>query len=201
MKDTREIILFFREDINFSLVDASHEILSRYKELDDPVLLPDDGKNMAPLIIFGKNPNFKLQVSRASVNFIVNYKYFDKLATIMFDMVDIFEELNSHFSKIGYISNTFIELINKKRIINKYFIQDEFDSIKDFNLSFYRIITNKYSNINCWERFITNEQVFKEILVQHDFNTIIDSDINLNMKFIKEFINTSNEFLDKRIDV
>ena len=44
MKDTKEIVLFFKENTSFSLVDISKEILVRYPELGDPIILPDNGK-------------------------------------------------------------------------------------------------------------------------------------------------------------
>ena len=64
MKDTKEIVLFFKENTSFSLVDISKEILVRYPELGDPIILPDNGKTRSPLILFNTNPDFQMQISR-----------------------------------------------------------------------------------------------------------------------------------------
>lgn len=200
MKDTKEIVLFFKDDVNFSLVDASHEILSRYKELLEPILFPDDGKTRAPLILFNKNPEFQIQISRVSVNFVINHTYFKKLETLIFDMVDIFEELKCSFYRIGYISSIFLSPVYVERAKKRFFKTEELDGVSEFNLSWYRKLNNKYSDVNCWERFITDSKSFKDLLIQYDFNTNVNDTIKFEMKYIKEFVRTSNKFIESRID-
>ena len=36
--------------------------------------------------------------------------------------------------------------------------------------------------------------------MQYDFNSIVGDKINLDMKYIKEFIKVSSEFIDSRVD-
>lgn len=200
MKDTKEIVLFFKEETNFSLVDASHEILSRYKELGEPIVFPDDGKTRAPLILFTKNPEFQIQVSRVSVGIVVNHNYFKKLESLIFDMVDAFEEIGCSFYRIGYISSIFLSPDYVKKAKNKFFKIEELEGVSDFNLSWYRKLKNKYSDVNCWERFITDSRSFNDLLIQYDFNTNVNETIKFEMKYIKEFVRTANEFIESRLD-
>lgn len=200
MKDTKEIVLFFKEDTNFSLVDASHEILSRYPELGEPILFPDDGKTRAPLILFSKNPEIQMQIGRVSVGLVINHNYFKKLETLIFDMVDTFEGLDCYFYRIGYISSIFLSPDYVDKAKSKFFKIEELDGVSDFNLSWYRKIKLKSSDINCWERFITDSKNFNDLLIQYDFNTNVNETIKFEMKYIKDFVRTANDFIESRID-
>ena len=200
MKDTKEIVLFFEENTNLSLVDVSKELMNRYSELGEPTLLPDNGKKKNPLILFNTNPDFQIQISRISVNFVVNHVYFEKIGTIIFDIVDTFEEFKCKFFRMGYISSIFLapQYINKVK--DRFLNSEHIDGIKEFNLSWYKILENKFGPINCWERFITDTSDFKDLLIQYDFNTPIEMNVDFEIKYIKEFIKTANNYIDSRMD-
>lgn len=200
MKDTKEIVLFFEEGVNFSLLDVSREIVSRYKECGEPILFPDDGKTKAPLILFNTNPDFQIQISRVSLNFVVNHHYFKKLAALIFDMVDVFEEFKCKFYRMGYISSIFLSPDYVKRVKNRFLRVEELVDISEFNLCWYKRFQNKFGYINCWEKFITDSTNFKDLLIQYDINTPVDENISFDMKYIKEFIVTANDYIEKRID-
>lgn len=200
MKDTKEIVLFFRDDINFSLVDVSKELLTRYPELGEPTLIPDNGKTKAPLILFNTNPDFQIQISRISLNFLINHNYFDKLVSIIFDMVDTFEGFNCKFFRMGYISSNFLAPQYIDKVQEKFLKTNGLDEVKEFNLSWYKILENKFGQINCWERFITDTNDFKDLLIQFDFNSPINIDVDFEIKYIKEFIKTANDYIAARMD-
>ena len=200
MKDTKEIVLFFCDDTNFSLVDVSKELLGRYSELGEPTVLPDNGKTKAPLILFNSNPDFQIQISRVSVNFVVNHTYFEKLTSIIFDIVDTFEEFKCKFFRMGYISSIFLAPQYIEKVQEKFLRSNNLEGIKEFNLSWYKILENKFGPINCWERFITDTSDFKDLLIQYDFNTPIDIQIDFEIKYIKEFIKTANEYISSRTE-
>ena len=61
-------------------------------------------------------------------------------------------------------------------------------------------LQNKFGYINCWEKFITDSTNFKDLLIQYDINTPVDENISFDMKYIKEFIVTANDYIEKRID-
>ncbi|MCH5167755.1 MAG: hypothetical protein J1F35_07725 [Erysipelotrichales bacterium] len=202
MNDTKEIVLFFKDDANsFSLVDVSKELMNRYHELGEPTLLPDNGNTKSPLLLFNSNPDFQIQISRVSLNFVINHVYFDRLATIIFDIVDAFEEFKCKFFRIGYISSIFLAPQFIKKVQDKFLKIENVEGIKEFNLSWYKALENKYGTINCWERFITDSSDFKDLLIQYDFNTPIDVNVDFEIKYIKEFIKTANNYIDSRMNL
>lgn len=200
MKDTREIVLFFKEETDFNLLDVSQELVERYPELEDPIILPDNGQTKSPVILFNRNPELQVQISRVSVNVLVSHNYFDKIASITFDMVDAFEEYECEFYRLGYICSIFLapQYVNKAK--DHYLNMENVSEIQEYNLSWYKTIENKFGKLNCWERFITGSKDFKDLLIQYDFNTPINEDVNLEMKFIKEFVNTANNYIESRIN-
>lgn len=200
MKDTKEIVLFFEEETKFNLVDISKELMNRYPELGEPTILPDHGNSKAPLILFNENSEFQIQISRWSLNFIVNHRYFEKLVTIAFDMIDTFEEVECKFYRMGYISSIFLAPQYIDKVKERFLKMENIDDVKEFNLSWYKTIKNKYGTINCWEKFITDTIDFKDLLIQYDFNSPMDVTIDFEMKYIKEFIKTANAYIEKRID-
>lgn len=101
---------------------------------------------------------------------------------------------------MGYISSIFMPSNYVDKVKDRFLCVDELEDIEDFNLSWYRSFNNKFGSINCWERFITNAVDFKDLLIQYDFNTPVQENINFEMKYIKEFIKTANDYIESRTD-
>lgn len=198
MKDTKEIVLFFKEEAKYSSLDVAKEIMNRYETIGEPVIIPDNGDAKLPTIIFNKNADMQVQVSRVSVNVIVNHNFFSDLPKIVFDMVDIFEIFNLNFYRIGYISNIFLASKYIPKVKERFLNVDNLEGIVDFNFSWYRTLINKDSNINCWERIITDKANFNDLLMQYDFNSPASQQFAFDMKYIKEFINFANNYIEER---
>ena len=77
MKDTREVVLFFKEDTKFTPLNIAQELLNRYPELGNPLVLPESTKKTAPLVIFNENSDIQMQTNYNNFTFICNHKYFD----------------------------------------------------------------------------------------------------------------------------
>lgn len=45
---------------------------------------------------------------------------------------------------------------------------------------------------------MTDDEHFKDLLCQYDFNSRIDEEIDLDMKYIKEFIKVADEYIEDR---
>lgn len=201
MNDNKEIVLFFDVNTNFDSLSVAKELSSRYPELGNPTILPPTNDIKAPVIVFKENPDFKLIVSFANVNFIINHTYFDKKISIAFDMIDAFEGFKANFTRIGYISNIFLSPDDIEKVKNKYLNRNELNDILDFNLSWYRELEIKDGILNCWERFITDHHDFNDLLCQYDINTPVGEKMDMNMKFLKVFFKESDEYIEKRIDL
>lgn len=200
MKDTKEFVLFFKEEAKYSSIDVAKEIMNRYELIGEPVLLPDNGDAKLPTIIFNKNADMQVQVSKISVNVIVNHTYFNALSSIVFDMVDIFESFDLSFYRIGYISSVFLAPKYVSKVKERFLKIDNLEGMEDFNFSWYHAILNKNGKINCWERIITDKANFSDLLMQYDFNSPVNEEIELNMKYIKEFINSTNDYIEERVN-
>lgn len=201
MKDSKEIVLFFKENSKFKGIDVAKEIISRYPEIGNPVIIPESDKKEIPLIIFNENPDLQIQISLKTCTIVINHSYFANLATIVFDIVDTFSEFNQEFVRIGYISNVFLSPKAIDRAKKKYLNKDIIEEITDFNFSWYKKLECSFGSINCWQRIITDYKSFNDLLCQFDFNTIASEMISLEMKNIKEFFKLTNEYIEDRIDL
>lgn len=197
MRDSREVVLFFDENPEFKAVEVANEIVSRYPELGDVTVLPERKGNM-PLVLFNTNPSFYLHVSRHSVNIIVDSSLFKDLHKIIFDMVDLFDDIKVSFTRIGMVASNYLssKFINKAH--DKFLNMESLPGMRQFNLSWYRSIESKYGLLNCWERIITDEADPNTLLMQFDINSAMDVKVDFSMKFIKGFLNTAEDIMEER---
>lgn len=200
MKDTKEIVLFFKDESNFKPVDIAKEVLSRYPELGNPIIIPEGDNKSIPVIIFNENPDLQMQVSLKMFTVVMNHSYFDKVTSIVFDIVDTFLEFDVEFCRIGYIASVFLSPKYIEKAKKKYLNNKIIEEVCDFNFSWYKKLECSFGNINCWERIIVDKNNFKDLLCQFDFNTIATDVISLEMKKIKEFFKLTNEYIEDRVD-
>lgn len=199
MKNTKEIILFYEKVPDFNLTDITKEILDRYEYLGEPTIIPRNENNTF-LVVFNKNSEFQIEINDKNVLIVMKHSYFNDLNSIVFDVVDTFEMFDTKFSRIGYISSNFESPLKIEKAKEKYLNVEEFKDVLELNLSWYRKINFRSSYINCWERVITDTVNFKDLLLQYDINTLVGEKVDIDMKFIKDFFKTSDDYIEKRID-
>lgn len=200
MKDVKEIVLFFKDSIIYTPLDVAQDLLGRYPELGNPLILPVKNNKRAPLLVFNENADLQIQANFSAVTIVFNRNYFDKMSSIIFDIVDAFELVKAEFKRIGYVSSVFMSPKYVSKIKDKFLDSEEIEDVKEINLSWYRQLKLDKAYINCWERFITDTAHFNDLLCQYDFNTPIDKSICLDMKYIKEFVRVADEFVESRIE-
>lgn len=199
MKNTKEIILFYEKVPDFNLTDIAKEILDRYEYLGEPTIIPRNENNTF-LVVFNKNSELQIEINDKNVFIVMKHSYFNDLNSIVFDVVDTFEMFDTKFSRIGYISSNFESPLKIEKAKEKYLNVEEFKDVLELNLSWYRKINFRSSYINCWERVITDTVNFKDLLLQYDINTLVGEKVDIDMKFIKDFFKTSDDYIEKRID-
>ena len=199
MKNTKEIILFYEKVPDFNLTDIAKEILDRHEYLGEPTIIPRNENNTF-LVVFNKNSEFQIEINDKNVLIVMKHSYFNDLNSIVFDVVDTFEMFDTKFSRIGYISSNFESPLKIEKAKEKYLNVEEFKDVLELNLSWYRKINFRSSYINCWERVITDTVNFKDLLLQYDINTLVGEKVDIDMKFIKDFFKTSDDYIEKRID-
>ena len=202
MDDLREIVLYFKEGCPLVPVDIAKSICDRFKDIGSPVVLTPEENSNQPLVLFKENPEMMVTVGRMTVNMVVQEKYFEKMDTIIFDLVDLFNELNITFTNIGFIYSIFLSEKDKEIITKKIFNMDNLPSdVEEFNVAFFRKIKYKNDYLNCWERLITNSDNFKGILTQFDINCLSIPNVDLNMKEIRNLLKVVNQYVEERIEL
>lgn len=201
MKDTKEIVLFFKENTKFTPLNIAQELLSRYPELGNPIILPETSNKNAPLVVFNENDDIQMQTNYNCFTFVCNHKYFDNITSIIFDIVDTLEGEGAEFNRIGYVASIFLSPKYVDKAKDKYLNMEELNDIEEVNVSWYRKLGISTGYINCWERIITDSQRFKDLLCQFDFNTPVNIEVSLDMKYIKEFFKICDEFVERRTDI
>lgn len=201
MKDFKEIVLYFKDGCPLVPIDIAKSVTDRFKEIGNPIVLNPQQNGIEQLVIFNENPEIRLTVSTSTVNIALQEKYFDELDTIIFDLVDLFNDLRIEFINIGIICSVFLSEKYKEIYYNKIFNKESLpDGVSDYNLQFFREIKFRKNNINCWERIITNSQQYKELLIQFDINCLTIKKIDLDMKLIREFLKTVDAYMEERLD-
>jgi hypothetical protein len=201
MNDVREIVLYFKEGCPLVPVDIAKGISDRFKEIGSPVVLTPETNSNQPLVIFKENTEMMLTVGQMTVNMVVQEKYFEKLDTIIFDLVDLFNDLKIEFVNIGVIYSLFFSEKHKELCMNKFLnVENLPNDFEEFNLAFFQKIKYKKDYLNCWERLVTNSEHFNELLVQFDINCLAIEKVDIDMKFIKEFLKIIDEHIEERID-
>ena len=201
MNDVREIVLYFGDGSKLVPVDIAKGLTDRYPELGNPLVLTPEGNNPhSPIVVFKENNDFMITVTLMTVNVVINHNYFNKMDTIIFDLVDMFDELNVSLSRMGIVYSLFYSSDKKDILLNKMFNSDILpDDMKDFRVSFFKKIDSKVGSINCWERIITDSERMNDLLYQFDFNTNYDKNANFDMKFIKEITSIADQYIDSRV--
>ncbi len=108
MDDLREVVLYFKEGCSLVPIDIAKSICDRFKDIGSPLVLTPEENTNQPLVVFKENPEMMITVGRMTVNMVIHEKHFEKMDTIIFDLVDLFNELNINFSSIGLIYSIFL---------------------------------------------------------------------------------------------
>jgi len=198
MNDSKEICLYFEKNSTYNPIDIAKEIQNRYKEIGEPIVLPVSNNKDLPLIVFQNNSDFYLRCNYHTLNFVVNHTYFKKIETIIFDLIDLFEESNVKFIRIGYICNIYLSsnLVDKYKKL--YLKEDKVSDMEEYQIYLFKELKTKYNNINSWERIFSEGNNKHDLLLQYDFNSRHEDKIDFDMKYIKEFIKVSNEYIESR---
>lgn len=200
MKDTKEVVLFYKDNVTFNIYEVAKEIEKRYEELGEANIIAQNDEPNNVLFVFNQNPELQMQANKNFFSIVMNHNYFEKIAVIVFDIIDAFLEFNVEFGRIGYISSCFLSPKYIEVAKERYLKKENLEDIHDINLSWYRKIEMKYGILNSWERIITDEANFKDLLCQYDFNSPRESIISLDMKYIKEFFKVANDFISSRTE-
>lgn len=200
MYDTKEVVLFFNKEVNFESFDVAKEITKRFPQIGDAIILPNSKNLRQPVILFSSSEVIKIQISKISVNILVNHTLFDELTSGVFDLIDLFEGFDCSFNRIGYIASFLISPRDKEILENKYLKMEKLKDVTDYSMSFYHEIKTKENNLNAWERITYDSANLKDVLYQFDINSKENDQITFDMKYLKRFFKDANNFIDKKVN-
>lgn len=197
-QSTKEVVLFFKKNTKYDIDDITTEITKRYPDLGVANILSYESGTGMPLFYHGGDPDMVLSADYSSLSIIVHEKYFDALPVIVFDMVDIFAEVNVKFVRMGYVSSFYEKEEDIESIRDRYLKTDNIGDIHEFDIGWYKNLKAHFGNINCWEKLITERGNIRDLLCQYDCNTPIDQIFNFEMKNIKEFFKVADNYVLER---
>ena len=70
--------------------------------------------------------------------------------------------------------------------------------MEEYQVYLFKELETKYGNINSWERVFSEGNIKHDLLLQYDFNSKQEDKIDFDMKYIKEFIKVSNDYIESR---
>src|SRR5574344_22695 len=193
MNDIKEIVLYYKDgNVTYKELDVAKELQDRYPELGKPILIREGNNTNKTAIIFDNLKEFKIEINHINVSFLIYHSYFDKINSLIFDCIDIFDSQHVAFKRIGYLSNINISDSLKDILENKYLNVDNIKGVPYLNV--FNEIEVKGYKVNIWERID-----FEHKIIKYDFNTNQNEEVKFDMKFIKEFTSSSNSFMDGRL--
>jgi hypothetical protein len=199
MENEKQIVLFFKGGSEFNELQIAAKINERHPSLNNPITIPYDESNPNnPLIVFNKGL-MNITVNRKDASFIFKDKDNKECLEIINDIIEIFEENDIEFIRLGYISTHGHTKKDKEKFLKKLFVNPELIS-DEFNLAWYKSELIDSVRVNVWERHLTdmiNKADFVSII---DINTPMDKEYNITSDFVIDFINKCDKYIDKKLD-
>ena len=197
MNDSKEICLYFEKGTTYNQLEIATEIQERFPDIGNPLIVPKTNKDV-PVLMYQDNPQFFLRCDFNILNFVVDHSYFKKLETMIFDLVDVFEEHGVEFVRIGYVANIYLDKKNVDKYRKNYLKEDKTKDMEEYQIYLFKELETKYGNINSWERIFSEGNAKHDLLLQYDFNSKHEDKIDFDMKYIKEFVKVSNDYIESR---
>lgn len=202
MSNNIQFALFFEEGTIYNPTKLSAKIINKFSEIEDPIILPINTEAPKeaniPFMIFNQNPNFQIISNFNNLVITVKGDYIGKIEEIINEIFEIFKKEDISFIRIGYIPSIFIDKEEISKFKNEYMNSDIFADTVEFQFSWLKKLKLDQIEINCWERNITDSANFEGLLKCFDFNTSPSKKIDIDKKFIGNFIEFCNEYIDQR---
>ena len=193
LEDNVQVGLFYDRKYVFEPLKMASELRRKIDELGEPIILPIDEKNNNPVIVFDKSNKIKLIITLNNIMLtLINDT--DKLANnTLKSIFDVFKKQGIVLSRIGYIKNVLLGTKEANLFKNNVFENNEIISSDEFQLSYYIKDEINSIKINCWKRYLTDNERF---IVSFDINTLKEDKHDINYKLAVDFINNCHEYID-----
>ena len=198
MKNEKQIVLFLEKGTEFSEIKIASEINERFPELGSPITIPYNSNNPDnPLIIFNQGI-MSVTMNRNDLAFVYNREDDKKCFEIAISIIELIEDYNIKFNRLGYVSTYLQDKKNKNKFIANTF-KDK-DLINDeFNLAWYKNELIDSVRVNVWERHLTDMINKVDYVVIFDINTPMGEEYNITSDFTNDFIKTCDKYITKKL--
>lgn len=190
------IILFLKPNTIIDYSKLINDMYDNYKEIGKGIIIDTKRTDInQPKFIFNSNKDLLIDGN----NHYIALNIFDSYETIKQDIIemlwDAFDMNDLEFNRLGYIK----EIIKKPNEFNlENFKENMFKNKEvlvsdEFQLAYHKLIKYKHETLNCWKRYLKFNN--KDLIINYDINTISNADYVVTYKYVKEFMQFSEEFI------
>ena len=194
MKDEKQLVLFFNEGIKIDNTLLAAKLKEKFEILKDPIVIPFNKNNPnQPLILFNRG-KLQLSVSIFDVSIIYNSELHKELYDTLIEIVELFENLDYSFVRMGYIS-TFLHSKKEREIFKGNVFKDKTMVESEFQLSWYKKELIDSVSVNVWKKALTDIINKVEFVTIYDINTPMDEKYNITSEFLSDFIKKCDKYI------
>lgn len=189
------IVLFIKPNTNINFNKLIEDIYNSYKELGKGILIEKENDHYnAPNFIFNNSKGLLMDGNNHHITLNIFGEYECIKQDIIEMIYDAFDMNDIEFTRIGYIREIEINSINLESLKQEIFKSKEILNSNEFQLAYHVLINFNKEKLNCWKRYIDFKN--KNFIVNYDINNINDNREGLNYKYIKEYIEFSDNYID-----
>ena len=194
-----QVVLFFKKDTFYNANQIAALINNEIEDLGEAMVLPQNAQKKDEPIILFQNPKFQLTLNYETMTLMYYQENSKEGKKILLDLLELFDKEDLSFIRIGYITTYELEHKWIKKFKEKFFAMEEVQSSEDFQLAWYSPILLKGTKINLWQKYLTDSMQTNKLIVIYDVNTPVDEEYNISTEFVHDYLNGTEDLLEKKI--
>lgn len=188
MKNSLQIVLFFKKNEIFNPSRIAACISERVEEIGSPIILPISAPEEAnvPILVFSQNNKINLMANFNNVSITLTDDMIEKCCDLVATIFDIFKD--NKYVRIGVVIN---KILNKEIISD---IKNETNcnttvlNAEDFKIAWLQEININDTRVNMWKNYFSDKANTEDILCVYDFNTKQDDEVDITKEFAVKFL-------------
>lgn len=188
-----EIGIFFSRKYIFDPLNIANKISEKIDELGKVTILPVNESKNGPVIIYEENEHVKLFVTLNNIILHIDEPFIVRTKEFLKAILDVFKKCDISFTRIGLVNTKILGEKEHALFANNAFDKAEIIESREFQLSYFQNIMYEDIKLNCWKRYLTNNDKF---IVTFDINTLPDDNNEINLSFAMNFIEFATDYMD-----
>lgn len=196
-----QIVLFFKNNTNYNATKLAATINEKIETLQEAMVLPQNAtKKEEPIILFNQNKEYQLTLNYETMTFMYYQENAKKGKEILLQLLEIVEEEELEFIRIGYITSFELEHKKVKKAKELFFALEEVKEAEDFQLAWYSPVILKASKVNLWQKYLTDSMQTDKLIAIFDINTPVEEEYNITIDFVKDYLDGAEALVEKKIE-